>query len=62
MALTAAMVAALATGAWEIHARSKGYRPTLNDTVDLWAQQRSKVASDSIVIIGDSRAPARAVA
>jgi len=32
-----------------------GYAPTLNDTPDLWAQQRESVLPDSIVIIGDSR-------
>lgn len=45
-----------ATLAWELYARAASYRPTLNDTSDLWAQEREKVRSDSIVIIGDSRA------
>ncbi len=41
--------------AWEIRARAAGYAPTLNDTPDLWAQQRRTVKPDSIVVIGDSR-------
>lgn len=56
LALTAALLTALAAVAWEIHARHLGYGPTLNDTPDLWAQERSKVKPDSTVIIGDSRA------
>lgn len=56
LALTAALLTAIATVAWEIRARAWGYAPTLNDTSDLWAQERAKVKPDSIVIIGDSRA------
>jgi len=41
--------------AWEVRARAVGYAPTLNDTPDLWAQQRGKVRPDSLVIVGDSR-------
>ena len=44
-----------ATLLWEIRCRAVGYGPTINDTPDLWAQQRRKVKPDSIVIIGDSR-------
>ena len=47
---------AAATVAWELYARAASYRPTLNDTSDLWAQERERVKPDSIVIIGDSRA------
>ena len=54
--LVAALIVAVATIGWEIYARSIGYGPTLNDTTDLWAQQREAVKPDSIVIIGDSRA------
>jgi hypothetical protein len=54
--LVAAIVALVATVSWEIYVRSIGYGPTLNDTPDLWAQQRESVKPDSIVIIGDSRA------
>ena len=42
--------------AWELYCRSLGYAPTLNDTPDLWAQRREAVRSNSIVIVGDSRA------
>lgn len=56
LALTAALVTAVAAVAWEVRARRLGYAPTLNNTSDLWAQQRDKVKPDSIVIIGDSRA------
>ena len=56
LALTAVLITAIAAVAWEIRARAWGYAPTLNDTPDLWAQQREKVKPDSVVIIGDSRA------
>jgi hypothetical protein len=54
--LIAAIIALLATVGWETYARSLGYAPTLNDTDDLWAQQRETVTPVSVVIIGDSRA------
>lgn len=44
-----------ATLAWELGARAHGYRPSLNDTPDLWAEQRAKVQPDSLVLIGTSR-------
>ncbi|HEX2099823.1 MAG TPA: hypothetical protein VHF69_04115, partial [Candidatus Synoicihabitans sp.] len=50
-----AVLTATLTLAWEIHARASGYQPTLNDTPDLWAEARSSVAPDSIVLIGTSR-------
>jgi len=53
--LTVALLATTATAAWEIYARSAGYRPTLNDTADLWAETRARVKSDSIVLLGTSR-------
>ena len=56
MAIIATLIVAAATLGWECYVRSLGYAPTLNDTPDLWAQQREKVKPDSIVIIGDSRA------
>lgn len=56
LALTAALLALVATVAWEIRARALGYAPSLNDTPDLWADWRERVKPDSIVIIGDSRA------
>lgn len=49
-------VVAVATAGWELYARSQGYRPTLNDTADLWSDRREAVKPDSIVVIGDSRA------
>jgi hypothetical protein len=48
-------IVATATAAWEFHARSSGYAPTLNDTPDLWAEARSSVQPDSIVLLGTSR-------
>jgi len=45
-----------AGAAWEMHVRSLGYAPTLNDTEDLWTQARRTVQPESIVIVGDSRA------
>jgi hypothetical protein len=52
-----AVVALTVTAAigWEFHARSQGYRPSLNDTPDLWAQQREKVQPNSLVLVGTSR-------
>ncbi len=50
------MILVVAAGAWEFYCRSLGYAPTLNDSEDLWASVRRKVAPESIVIIGDSRA------
>lgn len=44
-----------ATVAWEIRARHHGYRPTLNDTPDLWAEKRASVKPDSLVLLGTSR-------
>ena len=56
LALSAALLTAVASIAWEIRARSWGYEPNLNNTSDLWADARERVKPDSIVIIGDSRA------
>src|SRR5215471_5499077 len=50
------IVVIAATIAWELYARSLGYRPTLNDNEDLWTMARRRVQPESIVIIGDSRA------
>ncbi|MEO6005154.1 MAG: hypothetical protein ABIZ04_08445 [Opitutus sp.] len=55
MVIAVLVISTLAGVAWEMRARSRGYRPTLNDTADLWAQERAKVKTDSIVIVGDSR-------
>ena len=51
-----AALALAATAGWEFAARAAGYRPSLNDTPDLWAQQRQRVRPDSLVVIGTSRA------
>jgi hypothetical protein len=53
--LATLVLTALATAAWEIRARAKGYAPGLNDTADLWADARERVQPDSVVLIGDSR-------
>jgi hypothetical protein len=55
MAVTALFLVLGLTLAWELGCRSAGYGPSLNNTPDLWAQQREKVKPDSLVIIGDSR-------
>ena len=54
--LATLLLTAVGTIAWEVRARSLGYAPGLNDTSDLWADQREKVQPESIVVIGDSRA------
>ncbi len=54
VAITVVVIAV--TAAWELYARSLGYRPTLNDNEDLWTMVRRKVQPESLVIIGDSRA------
>jgi hypothetical protein len=56
LAISAALITLVAAIAWEMRARSLGYAPTLNNSSDLWAQERSKLQPDSIVVIGDSRA------
>lgn len=40
---------------WELYVRSQGYRPTLNDSFALWADERAKLRDDSLVLIGASR-------
>lgn len=50
-----ALLSLAATAAWEINARTSGYGPSLNDTPDLWAEQRAKVKPDSLVLVGTSR-------
>jgi hypothetical protein len=52
---TVALLSISAAVAWEFHARSSGYGPTLNDTPDLWAEARASVRPDSLVLIGTSR-------
>lgn len=53
--LAVALISATAIAGWELRARASGYRPTLNDTPDLWAEARSSVQPDSLVLIGTSR-------
>jgi hypothetical protein len=55
IAMTVALLSLAATAAWEIHARTNGYAPSINDTPDLWAEQRAKVKPDSLVLVGTSR-------
>jgi hypothetical protein len=50
-----ALIVIAAAAAWELHVRSLGYAPTLNDTDDLWVQARRAVQPESLVIIGESR-------
>jgi hypothetical protein len=56
MAVAVVVGVFIAVAAWEVHCRSIGYEPSLNDTEDLWAQTRRRVEPESIVLIGDSRA------
>src|SRR5438552_1880603 len=56
IAVVVTIVVIAATTAWELYCRSLGYGPTLNDNEDLWTLWRRRVAPESIVIIGDSRA------
>jgi hypothetical protein len=53
--LAAVILSATATFGWELYARALGYRPTLNDTPDLWAEKRASVKPDSLVLLGTSR-------
>jgi|ETNmetMinimDraft_22_1059887.scaffolds.fasta_scaffold00036_12 hypothetical protein len=54
--LWASLVATFAIAlAWELYTRSQGYRPTLNDSFALWADEREKLEDDSLVLIGASR-------
>ncbi|PYI93371.1 MAG: hypothetical protein DME97_06450 [Verrucomicrobia bacterium] len=55
MTVIAVLIVWAATFAWELHVRSVGYTPTLNDTEDLWTQVRRRVQPESLVIVGDSR-------
>jgi len=48
----------LVTAVWELRVRGMGYRPSVNETSDLWARERSRLDRPGIdmVIIGSSRA------
>lgn len=50
-----ALLTLTATVGWELAARSKGYGPSIDDNPDLWAEQRSRVQPDSLVLVGTSR-------
>lgn len=53
--LIAGVLVVLAVVGWEWHCRAAGYVAGLDDTRDLWVEQRRQVASDDTVIIGSSR-------
>ena len=55
MTVIVVLIVCAATFAWELHVRSIGYTPTLNDTEDLWTQVRRRVQPESVVIVGESR-------
>jgi hypothetical protein len=54
----AVVLALLATAGWELRVRAMGYGPSINETSDLWALQRSRLdqAGVNAVIVGSSRA------
>lgn len=52
---TVVLTTTIATLGWEAWVRTRGYAPTLDDTSDLWAEARSSVQPDSVVLIGTSR-------
>lgn len=56
LALAVLAFVVLAVAAWEVAVRRAGYGPCLSDNSDLWAERRSAVKPDSLVILGDSRA------
>ena len=54
ISIAVALVVAAALLIWELHCRSIGYSPSLNDNDDLWSLTRRKVKPDSLLLIGDS--------
>ncbi len=54
--VVACLLTLAAASAWEVRCRAWGYGPTLNNTLDLWAERRNAVQPNSLVIVGDSRA------
>lgn len=51
-------VVAVATVGWELRVRQAGYGPSLDDTPNLWAQERARavaVRSEQVVFVGASR-------
>lgn len=58
MAATVLVLTALLAAGWEILCRARGYKPALDDTPDLWAHTRARLADgrpDQIVLLGSSR-------
>jgi hypothetical protein len=55
MAIIAALLVVAAGAWWETHCRALGYPACINDTRDLWVDNRRRVEPDSTVIIGASR-------
>jgi hypothetical protein len=55
--LIAAAIALVAITAWELRVRSMGYAPSVNESSDLWARERSRLDSPGVetVIVGSSR-------
>lgn len=53
-AVSAIALVALATG-WEVHCRAAGYQAGLDDTRDLWVENRRRVTPDGTVVVGSSR-------
>jgi hypothetical protein len=55
MAVIAAILVAAAGAWWEGHCRALGYPACINDTRDLWVENRRRVQGDDTIIIGASR-------
>ena len=56
IALAAALVMVLCVAAWEVWARGYGLRTAdIGDSAQKWAEMRSSVRPDDLVIVGDSR-------
>lgn len=56
LAIITGVVLAALCATWELHCRAAGYLPGLDDTRDLWVEQRRSVQPEDTVIIGSSRA------
>lgn len=58
MLLAAALLTAGLVAAWELRWRAAGYRPSMDDTPDLWADARRRLEAappDQVVLVGASR-------
>lgn len=56
IALVAIALAVLLTGGWELWARSFGLRTAdISDSPQAWAEMRSTIRPDDLVLVGDSR-------